>query len=111
MPSELPLDFLERRPGNRHLAAAGHLLGASQHGHIAAIGFEAYARILEEAVAELKGEPMPLNTLAGYVEADRGRLKRAVGSMAGDDLLALLKHPQKKQPRLKKKRCRQKTKR
>ncbi|MCK5797193.1 MAG: transcription-repair coupling factor, partial [Deltaproteobacteria bacterium] len=41
---------------------AGDLLGAKQSGHIAAIGFEAYARILEEAVAELRGEPIVRET-------------------------------------------------
>ncbi|MFH1131761.1 MAG: TRCF domain-containing protein [Pseudomonadota bacterium] len=40
------------------IRGAGDLLGAKQSGHIAAVGFETYARILEEAVAELKGEPI-----------------------------------------------------
>jgi transcription-repair coupling factor (superfamily II helicase) len=40
------------------IRGAGELLGARQHGAVAAVGFEAYARILEEAVAELKGEPI-----------------------------------------------------
>jgi transcription-repair coupling factor (superfamily II helicase) len=44
------------------LRGAGDLLGAKQSGHIAAIGFEAYARILEEAVSELKGEPIVRET-------------------------------------------------
>ncbi len=34
-------------------------LGERQHGHIAAVGFEMYARLLEEAVHELRGEPVP----------------------------------------------------
>lgn len=33
------------------------MLGAEQHGHIAAVGFEMYCRLLEEAIAELKGKP------------------------------------------------------
>src|SRR5262249_27969836 len=37
---------------------AGELLGERQHGAVAAVGFETYAQILEEAVAELKGEPI-----------------------------------------------------
>ncbi len=38
------------------IRGAGSLLGERQHGHIAAVGFEMYARLLEEAVQELKGE-------------------------------------------------------
>jgi transcription-repair coupling factor (superfamily II helicase) len=40
------------------IRGAGDLLGARQSGSIQAIGFEAYARILGEAVAELRGEPI-----------------------------------------------------
>jgi transcription-repair coupling factor (superfamily II helicase) len=40
------------------IRGAGELLGARQHGAVAAVGFETYAKILEEAVAELKGEPI-----------------------------------------------------
>src|SRR5215203_5020934 len=35
---------------------AGDLLGAEQHGHLAALGFELYVELLGEAVAELAGE-------------------------------------------------------
>ncbi len=38
------------------LRGAGNLLGGEQHGHIAAVGFDMYVRLLEETVAELKGE-------------------------------------------------------
>lgn len=38
------------------IRGAGSLLGERQHGQIAAVGFEMYARLLEEAVHELKGE-------------------------------------------------------
>jgi transcription-repair coupling factor (superfamily II helicase) len=40
------------------IRGAGDLLGRRQSGSIQAIGFEAYARILGEAVAELRGEPI-----------------------------------------------------
>jgi transcription-repair coupling factor (superfamily II helicase) len=40
------------------IRGAGNLLGAEQHGHIAAVGFDTYCRLLAEAVAELKGEPL-----------------------------------------------------
>ncbi|HEX8100423.1 MAG TPA: transcription-repair coupling factor [Actinomycetota bacterium] len=40
------------------IRGAGNLLGAEQHGHIAAVGFDTYLRLLAEAVAEMKGEPL-----------------------------------------------------
>ncbi len=40
------------------IRGAGELLGDRQHGAVAAVGFETYARILEEAVAELRGQPI-----------------------------------------------------
>jgi len=39
------------------IRGSGHLLGAAQHGHIAAVGFDLYTKLLGEAVRELKGEP------------------------------------------------------
>src|SRR5438128_4156432 len=39
------------------IRGAGNLLGAEQHGHIAAVGFDLYAKLLGEAVRELRGEP------------------------------------------------------
>jgi transcription-repair coupling factor (superfamily II helicase) len=41
------------------IRGAGNILGAEQHGHIAAVGFDTYARLLKESVAEMKGEPLP----------------------------------------------------
>jgi transcription-repair coupling factor (superfamily II helicase) len=38
------------------IRGAGNILGAEQHGDIAAVGFEMYCQLLEEAVLELKGE-------------------------------------------------------
>ena len=38
------------------IRGAGNILGAEQHGDITAVGFEMYCQLLEEAVAELKGE-------------------------------------------------------
>ena len=40
------------------IRGAGELLGAKQSGLVAAVGFDTYARILEEAVAELRGQPI-----------------------------------------------------
>jgi transcription-repair coupling factor (superfamily II helicase) len=39
------------------LRGAGNMLGAEQHGHIAAVGFDTYCRILQESVQELQGRP------------------------------------------------------
>jgi len=38
------------------IRGGGNILGFSQSGHIAAVGYELYVRLIEEAVAELKGE-------------------------------------------------------
>jgi transcription-repair coupling factor (superfamily II helicase) len=38
------------------IRGAGNLLGAEQSGHIEAVGFDLYVEMLEQAVAELKGE-------------------------------------------------------
>jgi transcription-repair coupling factor (superfamily II helicase) len=40
------------------LRGAGNLLGGEQSGHIDAIGFDLYTRMLERTVRELKGEPI-----------------------------------------------------
>jgi transcription-repair coupling factor (superfamily II helicase) len=40
------------------IRGAGDLLGTRQSGTIAAVGFELYTRMLEEAVAELRGQPL-----------------------------------------------------
>jgi len=42
------------------LRGAGNILGGEQHGHIGAVGFDMYIRLLEETVHELKGEVAPL---------------------------------------------------
>jgi len=38
------------------IRGAGNLLGPEQHGHLAAVGFELYTRLLEEAIRRLRGE-------------------------------------------------------
>src|SRR5688572_24555016 len=40
------------------IRGAGDFLGAQQSGQIAAVGFDTYTKILEEAVAELRGQPI-----------------------------------------------------
>src|ERR671933_595457 len=40
------------------IRGAGNLLGATQSGHIAAVGYDLYVQMVAETVAELKGEPL-----------------------------------------------------
>jgi transcription-repair coupling factor (superfamily II helicase) len=40
------------------IRGAGNILGAEQHGHMDAIGYDMYCKLLNEAVSELKGEPV-----------------------------------------------------
>jgi len=42
------------------IRGAGNLLGRDQSGHIAAVGYDLYVRLVAEAVSELKGEPVRL---------------------------------------------------
>ncbi|MCG0275798.1 MAG: transcription-repair coupling factor [Thermosediminibacteraceae bacterium] len=39
------------------IRGAGNILGAEQHGHMMAVGYDLYCKLLAEAVRELKGEP------------------------------------------------------
>ena len=61
---EALMDFTELGSGfaiamrDLEIRGAGNLLGAEQSGHIAAVGFEMYLRLLEEAVALEKGEAL-----------------------------------------------------
>lgn len=41
------------------IRGAGNLLGAQQHGHMAAVGYDLYCKMLNEAVKSLKGEAEP----------------------------------------------------
>ncbi|MDZ7637882.1 MAG: transcription-repair coupling factor [Bryobacterales bacterium] len=41
------------------LRGAGNLLGGEQHGHIDAIGYDAFMSMLEETVREMRGEDVP----------------------------------------------------
>ncbi len=84
------------------IRGAGNVLGAEQHGHIAAVGFDTYARLLQESVAELKGEPvaeekeiridLPVRAFVppGWLEQEALRLDlyRRIGSAGDHELLA-----------------------
>ncbi len=69
------------------LRGAGNLLGGEQHGHISAVGFDMYVRLLEETIQELKGEPLPVEVRSNlnlgldlripsdYIEDEHQRLR------------------------------------
>ena len=42
------------------IRGAGNFIGSQQHGHLAAIGYEMYCRLLEATVKRLKKEPIPV---------------------------------------------------
>ena len=68
------------------IRGAGNLLGKEQSGHIAAVGYEMYCELLEEAVKKVRNEPIPrtqeINMDIGmtgtlprsYIAADRQRM-------------------------------------
>ncbi len=68
------------------IRGAGNLLGAEQHGHVAAVGFHLYTQLLAEAVKTLRGETverppsitvdLPLDAYlpSSYVEDEQARL-------------------------------------
>ncbi|MGH9159819.1 MAG: transcription-repair coupling factor, partial [Vicinamibacteraceae bacterium] len=87
------------------IRGAGNLLGAEQSGHIEAVGFEMYMKLLEEAVRELKGEEleddrraalnlkMDIRIDEGYVEDMNQRLsvyRRIASSRSLDELQRVL---------------------
>lgn len=43
------------------LRGAGSILGGAQHGHMEDVGYDMYIKLLNEAVAEARGEPAPKN--------------------------------------------------
>ncbi|TAJ75002.1 hypothetical protein EPO44_22380, partial [bacterium] len=55
-------EFVELGSGLRlamrdlEIRGAGNLLGPEQHGHLAAVGFDLYMRLLDEAIREVRGE-------------------------------------------------------
>ncbi len=75
------------------LRGAGNLLGGEQHGHINAVGFDTYVRLLDETVRELKGEEivpeihaalnlgLDIRIPTGYI-SDEGQRLRAYRQIA-----------------------------
>ena len=59
------------------IRGTGNVLGAQQHGHIAAVGFDLYTRLLDEAVRQIKGdetepaiEPEVQVSISSYIPDD-----------------------------------------
>jgi transcription-repair coupling factor (superfamily II helicase) len=84
------------------IRGAGNLLGGEQSGHIAAVGFDLYVRMVGEAVAEFKGGtdtteiaevkvelPVDASLPHTYVPSERLRLdayRRLAGAVTDDDI-------------------------
>ncbi|MEW6747428.1 MAG: transcription-repair coupling factor [Planctomycetota bacterium] len=52
------------------IRGAGNLLGKEQHGHIAAVGYDLYCRLLERAVARMRGESRPTESEPEEIDID-----------------------------------------
>lgn len=52
------------------IRGAGNLLGRKQHGHMEAVGYEMYCKMLNEAVARLKGEDISMEEFATQMDLD-----------------------------------------
>ncbi len=44
------------------IRGAGSILSGRQHGHMEAVGYDMYIKLLNQAIAEQKGEPLPKNS-------------------------------------------------
>jgi transcription-repair coupling factor (superfamily II helicase) len=53
------------------IRGAGNILGAQQSGHIAAVGYELFCQLLEDAVKELR-EQVPVERTDPFIELDLG---------------------------------------
>jgi len=86
------------------IRGAGNLLGGEQSGHIAAVGFDLYVRLVGEAVAEFKGEsadeapevkvelPVDAHLPHDYIPGERLRLeayKKIAAARTADELAAV----------------------
>lgn len=52
------------------LRGAGNILGPEQHGHIMAVGFDLYCRLLEEEMQKAKGESVPEQDISTLLELE-----------------------------------------
>ncbi len=82
------------------IRGAGNVLGPEQHGHMASVGYDMYCKLLNQAVAELTGEPVreeiPEATIEvlidayidpEYVPNDSAKLDiyKRIASLSGED--------------------------
>ena len=65
------------------IRGAGSLLGHSQHGHMEAVGYDLYVKMLGQAIARAKGEPVQRPVITCKVELP---LKEALDALAGNML-------------------------
>src|SRR5580698_3798693 len=87
------------------LRGAGNLLGGEQHGHINAVGFDMYVRMLEDTVRELRGEEvapevhsslnlgLDIRIPSGYIADEQQRLrayKRIADAVSAENSAELL---------------------
>ncbi len=84
------------------IRGSGNILGGEQSGHIAAVGFETYLSLLEEAIREMRGEEaLPgarRDVLAGARPRDPARL-RGGRELADDDLQEDRARPRRRRAR------------
>ena len=50
------------------IRGAGNVLGPEQHGHMASVGYDMYCKLLNQAVAELTGEPVEQEKVEATIE-------------------------------------------
>ena len=87
------------------IRGAGNILGAEQSGHIAAVGYELYCRLLEACVRRMRNEPPPASAKevslalgvdaclpAGYIKEPGGRIelyRRLCRAVSEEDVCAI----------------------
>lgn len=82
------------------IRGAGSILGGSQHGHMEAVGYEMYVKLLNRAIAEEKGEELPADktdclidvTLDAYIPD--GYIQDAAGRIEAYKLIAAIQTPE-----------------
>jgi transcription-repair coupling factor (superfamily II helicase) len=52
------------------IRGAGNFLGPEQSGHVHAVGYDYYCQLLREAIAELRGEEMPVERIAAKLDVE-----------------------------------------
>lgn len=50
------------------IRGAGNILGPEQHGHLSAVGYDMYCKLIEETIREVRGDQAPLTDLETRIE-------------------------------------------